>query len=116
MNAPGSNEPFPRPPIPRLGVFGAGYPERVDIPAIVTARNIADVLGDANARELLQVLELPDEERLDLIAHLYQRDDGQALAEILSELELDPDDPTRLRLMGGLQAVLRGGSTGSSSD
>jgi hypothetical protein len=40
-----------------------------------------DVVDDANARELLRVLELPDEELLDLIAHLYQRDDGQALAE-----------------------------------
>ena len=43
------------------------------------------LLGRDDARELLAVLELPDDNRLAFISSMYQRDDGQALAEVLAE-------------------------------
>jgi len=38
-------------------------------------------LGRENARTLVDVLELPDDERWSFISRIYARDDGQALAD-----------------------------------
>jgi hypothetical protein len=56
--------------------------------------------------ELLAVLELPETERAALIGQLYASQRGQVLAEILADIEGDPDDLTRLRLIATLREVL----------
>lgn len=70
----------------------------IDTEALDAARRIVDALGEPAAREFLGVLKMPDDERLDLIAHLYQRDDAHGIAEMLTDVEEDPDDIVRLRL------------------
>jgi hypothetical protein len=67
---------------------------------------IVGVLGEPVARELLDVLTRSDTEREALIGGLAQRDNAAWLAELLIEIEFAPDDLTRLKLIGGLQAVL----------
>lgn len=81
-------------------------PMLADHEALDAARQIVDALGEPAAREFLTVLKMPDDKRLDLIAHLYLRDDGFGIAEMLTDVEEDPDDIVRLRLIGGLSAVL----------
>ena len=65
-----------------------------------------EILGPAAARQLLDVLTRREEDRAALIGRLSQRDDATALAEILIEIETDPDDITRLRLIDGLEGAL----------
>jgi hypothetical protein len=70
------------------------------------ARDVVGLIGQTNARTLLGILELPDEDRLAFVARMYQRDDAQALAGVLTDVESDPDDLVRFRLIGGLRSVL----------
>jgi hypothetical protein len=79
-------------------------PSPVD-PAAVGARIVA-ALGEPAARELLDVLSRSDADRAALIGRLHQREDMTWLAELLIEIESDPNDITRLELIGALQAVL----------
>ena len=63
-------------------------------------------MGADNARTLLRILELPDDERLAFVSRMYLRDDGQALAEILAGIEEDLTGRTRKRVIAGLRAAL----------
>ena len=65
---------------------------------------LLELLGEPACRELLSVLERREPERAALIGRLYAR--GQALAEVLADVEADPDDLVRLRLIGALREVL----------
>lgn len=69
-------------------------------------RRVVEVLGPGTARELLDVLTRGEEDRAALVGRLSQRDDASALAEMLIEIEADPDDITRLRLIDGLERGL----------
>ena len=53
----------------------------MDPAAIEAGLDVVKAIGRGNARLLLEVLELPDDERLAFISSMYQRRDGQALAE-----------------------------------
>ena len=46
-------------------------------------------LGPHRARTLLEVLELPGDERWAFISRMYQRDDGEWLVEVLADVEQD---------------------------
>jgi hypothetical protein len=50
------------------------------------------------------VLTRSEEDRAALIGRLSQRDDATWLAELLLDIETDPDDITRLRLIEGLES------------
>ena len=67
---------------------------------------ILAILGPNGSRELLDVLTRPEADRATLIARLHQRADGEWLAELLMDIESDPDDSVRLRLIDALKAVL----------
>jgi hypothetical protein len=67
---------------------------------------IVAALGEPAARELLDLLTRPDADRAALIGRLHLRDDAGWLADLLIEIESDPDDLVRLQLIGALQAVL----------
>jgi hypothetical protein len=78
----------------------------VDAPGRDGAQRVIDLIGEENARALLVILALRDDDRLAFVARLYQRRDGYALAEVLTDIESDPDDLVRLRLIRGLRSVL----------
>jgi hypothetical protein len=63
-------------------------------------------LGEPAARELLEVVTRPEADRAALIGRLHLRDDAAWLAELLIEIESDPDDLTRLELIRALQEIL----------
>ena len=65
-----------------------------------------EIFGPGGARELLDVLTRSEEDRAALIGRASQRDDATALAEMLIEIETDPDDITRMRLIDGLEKAL----------
>jgi hypothetical protein len=67
---------------------------------------IVAFLGEPAARELLDVLTRSDADRAALIGRLHQREDATWLAELLIDIESDPDDITRLELIRALQAVM----------
>jgi len=48
----------------------------IDLGAIEAGCDVTKILGPDNARTLLRVLELPDDERLAFVGRMYQRDDG----------------------------------------
>ncbi len=62
-------------------------------------------LGGPAARELLDVLTRSDADRAALIGRLHQREDAAWFAELLIEIESDPEDITRPELIGVLHAV-----------
>jgi hypothetical protein len=64
------------------------------------------LLGRDQARTLLRILELPDEERMAFISSMYLREDAQALAEILADLEEDLSGRARERSVVGLRRAL----------
>jgi hypothetical protein len=78
-----------------------------DHAAAKAAHQIVHLIGAANASLLVRILLLPDDDRLALVARLHQRTDAKALADVLTDIESDPDDLTRLRLAAGLQDLLR---------
>jgi hypothetical protein len=57
---------------------------------------IVAALGEPAARELLDVLTRSEPERAALIGRLHVREDAAWLAELLMDIESDPDDITRL--------------------
>jgi len=57
------------------------------------------------ASELLAVLELPQAERAATVGRLYQSERGQVLAELLADIEADPDDIVPLRMIAALRKV-----------
>jgi hypothetical protein len=95
-----------RPSIPARGLFHAGYPAAVDVQGILAARRVVDLLGEANARDLFAILEVPEEDRTKPIAHTYLSNEGQGLANVLMDIESNPDGLSRSRLIRGLRSVL----------
>jgi len=95
-----------RPPIPVRGLFHAGYPAAVDVQGILAARRLVDLLGEANARDLFTILEVPEEDRTNLVAQTYSCNGGQGLANLLVHIESNPDGLSTSRLIRGLQKVL----------
>lgn len=67
---------------------------------------IVAILGVPAATELLEVLNRSHEDRAHLIGRLLARDDTTQLAEALIEVESDPDEITRLRLIDALERAL----------
>ena len=67
------------------------------------APRIAYTLGKPAARELPDYLQRPEGERAALIGRLYARDEARWLAELLMEIEEDPDDLVRLNLIAALR-------------
>jgi hypothetical protein len=59
---------------------------------------VVAALGEAAARELLEVLEQSDADRAALIGRLHVRDDAAWLADLLMDLEDDVGEIARLRL------------------
>jgi hypothetical protein len=59
--------------------------------------------GEAGARELLDALTRPEADRASLIGRLHQRQDAAWLAELL--IDLEEDEPARLRLVAALRQV-----------
>lgn len=68
-------------------------------------RRVVELLGEPAAVELLAVLELPEAERATLIGAVYHREGGQVPAELLADVEADPDDLALLRLIGALRGL-----------
>jgi hypothetical protein len=69
-------------------------------------RHLLGLLGERGSVELPAVLELRETERATLIGQLYESERGQVLAEVLADVESDPDDLVRLRLTSALSEVL----------
>jgi hypothetical protein len=67
---------------------------------------IIATLGEPAARELLDVMMRSDADRAALIGRLQLRKGAAWLAELLIDIESDPDDITRLELIGALRAVV----------
>ena len=65
-------------------------------------------LGEGAVRELLDVLKRSPEDRAALIGRLCGRSDGRWLAEALMDIEEDPDDLVRLRLIAELERMFGG--------
>jgi len=78
----------------------------MDGPAIAAGWDLVKPLGRGRARTLLEVLELPDDERWVFVSRMFARDDGEALAELLADVEQDLTGKTRERLIAGLHATL----------
>jgi predicted GNAT family N-acyltransferase len=74
----------------------------IDNPDALGARVVYS-LGEPAAQELLETLERSEEERAALIGRLYARDEARWLAELLIEIEKDPDDLVRLNLIAALR-------------
>jgi len=70
------------------------------------AQRLVELLGLGACRELLDILQRRSNERASLIGRLHQREDASGLTELLIEIESDPDDITRLRVMDALQRAL----------
>jgi hypothetical protein len=93
---------------------GSAYPQRRPAPSgrsraarpgpTWSASGPENLLREPDCLELLVVLELPEAERTALIGQLYASERGQVLADV----ETDPDDLVRLRLIAALREVLAG--------
>jgi hypothetical protein len=70
------------------------------------AQRLLEVLGTNACRELLDALKRSDGERASLIGRLCKREGASWLADLLIEIESDPDDITRIRLVDALQRGL----------
>jgi hypothetical protein len=68
--------------------------------------DIVTAIGPAASAELLEMLSRSEEERAAVIGGLALRDDASWLADLLVEIESDPDDITRLRLIHALREML----------
>jgi hypothetical protein len=69
---------------------------------------VVRMLGEPAARELLDVLKRTPDDRAALIGRLYGRPEGRWLAEALMDIEADPDDLVRLRLIAELERMFGG--------
>lgn len=66
------------------------------------------MLGTLAVEELLEAIEKSEEDRAALIGRLSVRDDARWLAELLIEIQEDPDDLVRLNLIAALRRGLGG--------
>jgi hypothetical protein len=66
---------------------------------------IVAAIGEPSARELLDVLTRSDADRAAPIGRLHHREDRAWLAELLIEIESEPDDIARLQMIGALRAL-----------
>jgi hypothetical protein len=80
---------------------------RIENPGYIGAVVVRQ-LGEGAARELLDVLKRTPQDRAALIGRLYGRSDGRWLAEALMDIEEDPDDLVRLRLISELERMFGG--------
>jgi hypothetical protein len=78
----------------------------VDGPAIAAGWDIVKQLGSGAARELLAVLELPDEARWAVWMTMFQKEETATIGEILGDIEQDTTGQTRQHLIAGLRAAL----------
>jgi hypothetical protein len=67
---------------------------------------VAYTLGTPAVQELLEALERSEKDRAALMGRLYVRDEARWLAELLIEIEEDPDDLARLSLIAALRRGL----------
>ena len=72
----------------------------------VGARVVA-ALGEASARELLNILKRSDADRAALIGRLHVRDAAAWLAELLIDMEDDVGEIVRVRLIDELRRALK---------
>jgi hypothetical protein len=79
----------------------------IENPGFIGAK-VVHMLGEDAARELLDVLKRGTEDRGALIGRLYGRSDGRWLAEALMDIEEDPDDLVRFRLIAELERTFGG--------
>jgi hypothetical protein len=70
------------------------------------AARVGGAVGEAGAREFLDVLTRPEADRAALIGRLAQRDDGEWLAKLLTDLEVD--EVARWQATDALRAALNG--------
>jgi AbiU2 len=77
---------------------------RIESPGLLGAR-VHYSLGEDAARELLDVLKRTPEDRTALIGRLYGQSESRWLAESLMDIEADPDDLIRLRLIAELERM-----------
>ena len=68
---------------------------------------VVGALGLGAARELLDELSRSHAERAALIGRLWARPDARWLAELLIDIESDPDDSARLQVIEALQRPLK---------
>jgi hypothetical protein len=62
-------------------------------------KRVVGILGEGASSDLLDVITRSEDDRAALIGRLSQRQDALWLAELLIEMETDPYDITRLRLI-----------------
>ena len=70
-------------------------------------RWIIATIGEPASRGLLDVLTCPEPERAALIRRLSQYEGAAGLARLLIDIESDPDDFTRLRVVEALRRTLQ---------
>ena len=70
------------------------------------ATELIAALGEPASLELLDVLTRSEADRAALIGRLSQRADAVWLADLLIEIECDPDDITRLQFVEALRKTL----------
>ena len=71
-----------------------------------SGQRIVQLLGLPAAQAFLDVLTRSDEDRADVVRRLFAREDARWLAEVLMDIEEEPDDLTRMRLIAELQEAL----------
>jgi hypothetical protein len=78
----------------------------VDGAAIEAGWDIVKRLGPDAARQLLHILELPEEARWAVGVSMFRKQETVSLGEILGDIEQDTTGQTRQRLIEGLRAAL----------
>jgi hypothetical protein len=78
----------------------------VDLSPKALGEQIVAILGPGGSRELLDILTRPEADRA-LIGRLSQCADGERLAEVLMDVESDPDGITRLRQIAALERAFK---------
>ncbi len=86
---------------PNRSMFPGPQPDALD----ELGRRIVGVLGIRGGHELLDVLTRSPENKAALIGRLYSRGDATWLAEVLTEIESDPDDLARIQLIEAIRRV-----------
>jgi hypothetical protein len=78
----------------------------IDPDAIAAGWDIVKRLGPDAARQLLQILELPDEARWATGMAMFKKPETVGIGEILGDVEQDTTGRARERLIAGLRAAL----------
>ena len=73
---------------------------------VEVGRRIVEVIGPGAAQELLDVLRRPEKERAAVIGRFFTHENASTLAEALTDVESDPGDITRLRLIDALERAV----------